>query len=356
MREVNAKTRELISAVISNHPTDIVDFLCNYTRNANNRNAPLRVNETALGAPSASTRAHVEEQRTLASLLTTRRRAVAGESYDPISDNSYIPPVHTKTEADRAFLNAALRRIYIFDNMDQDELNIIINAMSKISVDKNQTIIKHGEEGNELYIVQRGKFVAESQDGQILKEYYNSGYFGELALLYGTKRQANVRSISSHNILWSLDRKTFTKAIAHEDAKRIRMYDDFTKSVPLFQQLSDKERLTIADHLIPCHFHDGQSILKQGDPGDCMYFVERGHVRIEKTDEFGNIRKMKILNRGDYLGERALITQEPRAASAYAQGPTKLAKLPVDKFTRLLGRYQHMLTTDDNEDDRFDFV
>ena len=106
--------------------------------------------------------------------------------------------------------------------------------------------------------------------------------------------------------------------------------------------------MNLADALAPKHFEDGQQIIKQGDNADGMYFVEQGVVKITILNESGrevevsffNFKKSLFLlekiikfrflkvNRipaGGYLGELALVTHKPRAASAYAVGNVKLA-------------------------------
>lgn len=119
------------------------------------------------------------------------------------------------------------------------------------------------------------------------------------------------------------------------------------------------ERMNLADALVPMHFADNERIIRQGDTADGMYFVEDGIVRITILGENGRevevswtffrVDKNKIkhissihltlsieskfscveqINRvpaGGYLGELALVTHKPRAASAYAVGNVKLA-------------------------------
>jgi cAMP-dependent protein kinase regulator len=87
-----------------------------------------------------------------------------------------------------------------------------------------------------------------------------------------------------------------------------------------------------------------------------MYFVEQGEVSI-KILQNGEEVEISKLERGQYFGELALVTQKPRAASAYAIGTVKVAckllsiydqktrlktpfsfiVLDVDAFERLLG-------------------
>lgn len=43
--------------------------------------------------------------------------------------------------------------------------------------------------------------------------------------------------------------------------------------------------MNLADALLPRSFTDGEAIIRQGDPGDGMYFVEEGTVRISRAEK-----------------------------------------------------------------------
>jgi len=61
-------------------------------------------------------------------------------------------------------------------------------------------------------------------------------------------------------------------------------------------------------------YHDGQAIFGEGDPGDSMYFIAQGRIRVEKRIQpTGALCKtLAVLESGDYFGEMALLDQKPR--------------------------------------------
>jgi len=69
-----------------------------------------------------------------------------------------------------------------------------------------------------------------------------------------------------------------------------------------------------------------------------MYFIEDGSVKVmmKKIDESAPVQ-VNALKKGDYFGELALLTKQPRVASVIAAEKTKLAVLDVESFERLLG-------------------
>ena len=64
-------------------------------------------------------------------------------------------------------------------------------------------------------------------------------------------------------------------------------------------------------------FEAGRVIFKEGEPGDSMYIIQKGRVKItKKVDEVDKI--LMVLGKGDFFGEMALISQTPRSAAATA--------------------------------------
>ena len=93
----------------------------------------------------------------------------------------------------------------------------IIGALGTTYED-GQRIVKQGEVGDCMYIVQKGnvEVIAESPDGEIRLAVLGAGeVFGEMALFTKTPRSATVRASGKARVL-SIDRRGFVKRI-HED-------------------------------------------------------------------------------------------------------------------------------------------
>jgi len=90
---------------------------------------------------------------------------------------------------------------------------MIINAMKKRVYSDGEVVIKQSDDGNEMYIVEKGtlnctKNVEDGNEMQ-LRTYNEGECFGELALMYNVPRAATVKA-SSDCLLWAIDRNTFT--------------------------------------------------------------------------------------------------------------------------------------------------
>ncbi len=77
---------------------------------------------------------------------------------------------------------------------------------------------------------------------------------------------------------------------------------------------------------------DGEVLFRRDDPGDALYIIESGKIRIFTIDEGGREITLNTLVEGEAIGELALMDNQPRSASASALGPTVLSRLCREDF------------------------
>uniref|UniRef100_A0A4W4HA92 cAMP-dependent protein kinase type II-alpha regulatory subunit n=1 Tax=Electrophorus electricus TaxID=8005 RepID=A0A4W4HA92_ELEEL len=272
---------------------------------------------------------------------------VCAEAFNPDEDEEDSEPrvVHPKTDEQRSRLQEACKDILLFKALDQEQFSEVLDAMFEVLVQPQEHVITQGDDGDNFYVIERGVFdivVQKDGVGCCVGQYDNKGSFGELALMYNTPRAATIIA-KQEGALWGLDRATFRRLIVKNNAKKRRMYECFIESVPLLKSLELSERMKIVDVLGVKIFQDGERIIMQGDKADCFYVVESGEVKImmkskTKADREDNAEvEITRCTRGQYFGELALVTNKPRAASAYAIGEVKCLVIDVQAFERLLG-------------------
>lgn len=81
-------------------------------------------------------------------------------------------------------------------------------------------------------------------------------------------------------------------------------------------------------------------IIKKGTEGNVFYMIKEGTVRVT---EMGSQFAEHSLSTGEYFGERALLTGEPRAATITALTPVKVMALDRESFHALLGPLRDVL-------------
>jgi voltage-gated potassium channel len=110
-------------------------------------------------------------------------------------------------------------------------------------------------------------------------------------------------------------------------------------SVPFFENLPATRIAEIANGLVPQVAVKGETIVEQGEPADCMYFIASGEVSV--LVEPRPVR----LHSGDFFGEIALLTDMPRTATVVAASTTQLLVLRVSDFQKLLEAHDDLRAT-----------
>ena len=87
-------------------------------------------------------------------------------------------------------------------------------------------------------------------------------------------------------------------------------------------------------------FHKGAVIFREGDPGDCMYMVERGKVGVYVGYGTPQEKLLKEYAQGDYFGEMGLLEHTERSATAAAmEADTCVTPVSEDNFGEFIRNY-----------------
>ncbi|XP_055707771.1 cAMP-dependent protein kinase type I regulatory subunit isoform X1 [Phlebotomus papatasi] len=269
-----------------------------------------------------------------------RRRG--GISAEPVTEEdatSYVKKVVPKDYKTMAALSKAIAKNVLFSHLDENERSDIFDAMFPVNCLTGESIIQQGDEGDNFYVIDQGE-VEVFVNSELVTTIGEGGSFGELALIYGTPRAATVRAKTDVK-LWGIDRDSYRRILMGSTIRKRKMYEEFLSRVSILESLDKWERLTVADALETVSFEDGETIVKQGEPGDDFYIIVEGCAVVlqqkgeaqqnEDTAEVGR------LGPSDYFGEIALLLDRPRAATVMARGPLKCVKLDRARFERVLG-------------------
>jgi CRP/FNR family transcriptional regulator, cyclic AMP receptor protein len=104
------------------------------------------------------------------------------------------------------------------------------------------------------------------------------------------------------------------------------------RSVPLFSSLDSKATAELGEFLTIHDYPKAATIFRKGDPGDSMYLIDVGKVRITITDADGAAVTLAELGPGDFFGDMAMLDGQGRSANAIATEDARLAKLTRDDF------------------------
>ena len=105
----------------------------------------------------------------------------------------------------------------------------------------------------------------------------------------------------------------------------------------LFSRVDDETLLRCTESLRGRRYRRNETIFHQGDPGDSLYVIESGAVKIVLPDPEGEEGAIiATLGPGDFFGELALLDGEEHSATAVAIEPTEALVLRRDAFERLV--------------------
>uniref|UniRef100_A0A8C8H029 Cyclic nucleotide-binding domain-containing protein n=1 Tax=Oncorhynchus tshawytscha TaxID=74940 RepID=A0A8C8H029_ONCTS len=260
-----------------------------------------------------------EEEEFVAPVINRflRRSSVCAEAFNPDDEEEEDKEpriTHPKTDEQRHRLQEACKDILLFKNLDPEQMSQVLDAMFEMPVEAGEHIIDQDDDGDNFYVIERGTFdilMKSDKVERVVGSYDNQGSFGELALMYNTPRAATIIA-TSVGALWCMV----------------------------------SERMCVVDVLSSKTYSDGEQIIAQRATANCFYIVESGQVRITmnmsklKKEEGEGVEEeveIAMCTRGQYFGELALVTNKPRAASAYAVGNVKCLVMDVQAFERLLG-------------------
>ena len=104
----------------------------------------------------------------------------------------------------------------------------------------------------------------------------------------------------------------------------------------LCQGLDNAHIRYLIDALRPVAFAAGDVILRQGEPGQNMYIIASGRVRVTLSQGGAPQRLLEILGPGEHFGDMALLGDNVRSATITAAVDSQLLELDRDRFNQLL--------------------
>jgi CRP-like cAMP-binding protein len=104
---------------------------------------------------------------------------------------------------------------------------------------------------------------------------------------------------------------------------------------PLLSVLDEDERRRVLALANRRRFAKGEPLFHEGDPGDTMHLIAKGHVALRVTTPLGDTATLLVLGPGDHFGEMALISPAPRNASAVALEPVETMTVHREQLEEL---------------------
>jgi len=150
-------------------------------------------------------------------------------------------------------------------------------------------------------------------------KYNDSDALVRQRIWYALRR--NGLQLSTPQRVIELERKRAPRPTTPEEQIADRL-----SAVDIFSPLSTEELQKLAAATVGHVFAPGETLIHAGDEGSSMFVVHGGRVQVQVTEN-GTPRTVAVLNEGDFFGEMALFTGEPRTANVIAVEETEVLEI-----------------------------
>ncbi|XP_033643815.1 cGMP-dependent protein kinase 1-like isoform X2 [Asterias rubens] len=259
---------------------------------------------------------------------------------------------YEKDSSSRQLIKNAVLENDFTKNFDTAQVKEIVDCMYPMQFQGGQLVIREGDAGAHFYVAAEGGLEV-SKAGKVLGKMGPGKVFGELAILYNCTRTATVTAVNDTKI-WAIDRTVFQVIMMKTSMQRHEEHLKFLKSVQIMKGLSASNHFKLAESLEVEFFMAGEYIVREGTRGDTFFIITKGSVRVTQfvtgQDEPQEVRQ---LSKGDYFGEKALLSEDVRTANVIA-GNNGSEVLVIDRivFNELIGNLDELQNKDYGDQER----
>ncbi len=245
-------------------------------------------------------------------------------------------------------LISEIRRFELFSEIDDSIWEKISGRLESVKLDKGQSLFRQGDPADAMYVVIDGQLevIIFDENGReaVIGKIDPCEPVGEIQAISGGKRTASVYAVCETHLVKI--NKIVVEGLASDapdvfgrilKIARNRLHNDQLRSLlpRLFGSLDQSELDYIKKNIEWIHLSRGEILCRQGDPGDCLYIVISGKLRVFKEGKDQQKKELNELGRGEILGEMALLTGGVRSATVSALRDSDLAKIPGTAFEKL---------------------
>ena len=245
------------------------------------------------------------------------------------------------------------KKVPLFDDLSQDAFVELVNKLDYHRHVSGQLIIREGDPGRSFYVIVEGKvriFKVGPDGKEITLAHLGEGaFFGEMALLSGAPRTANVVAEEDTEILEVTDvvlrelAGKYPQVISSlKNFYRQRLLNNVMAISPLFKDFDPAERKSIVEKFKMKQASPAEVLITEGKNSDGLYVVLHGGVQVAAKKQAAAV-ELARLKEGDIFGEMSLLTRKPATATVTSTGNSILLRLPRESFQELVLTHPQIL-------------
>ena len=247
-----------------------------------------------------------------------------------------------------------IRSVGDFAQLPPQVLTELAAEMSMRQLADGETLVNQHETGATMCVVASGVLSVTRLDHagveRTLADVPTRGIVGEISVVADVPAFATVRALGPATVVelsraglerfvtscptGALDLVDALRPRLHRNALRVALHE-----TPAFRNLDAQLLADLEPELEPITLHSGEVLLREGEPGDSIFLVISGRLRVVRKKPEDEEIVLAELGPGETVGEMAFISGEPRTADVYAIRDTQLAKLSRHSVKRLLARH-----------------
>jgi len=246
-------------------------------------------------------------------------------------------------------------QVSLFKGIDDPAFVTRLSELPSRKMPKGMVIFEQGETGSEIFGILSGslEILHRNQDGDFVRvAILKAGeIFGEFSILTGSPRTTSAVAMEEVTLLeigsaWLTPVSVQFPLIMDRlnDLYRTRILTNILRATRIFAPLSDEQIKQLAMQVTPKKAPDGEILIREGATADDLLIIKRGRVAITKQQGTQTV-SLGELGAGDVLGEMALVTGEPRSASATCIGATEYLVISGVLFKTILHAVPKILKT-----------
>ncbi|SKC40353.1 Crp/Fnr family transcriptional regulator [Krasilnikoviella flava] len=123
------------------------------------------------------------------------------------------------------------------------------------------------------------------------------------------------------------------------------MDDTVVLSAPLFADMESEETKALFESMIPVELTRGDVLFREGEPGDRLYVIAQGKIKLGRRSSDGRENLLSILGPGEMFGELSLFDPGPRTATASSVSDALVYELRHQALVQWIAAHPSVATT-----------
>ena len=123
------------------------------------------------------------------------------------------------------------------------------------------------------------------------------------------------------------------------------MDDTVVLSAPLFADMESEETKALFESMVPVELTRGDVLFREGEPGDRLYVIAQGKIKLGRRSSDGRENLLSILGPGEMFGELSLFDPGPRTATASSVSDALVYELRHQALVQWIAAHPSVATT-----------